>query len=290
MKRPKDPQQLFVYFVHAREEARLNKELGFWPHSEDPILQEFKFCNINREHDRVTRWVDEHIRQRDCSHIEMIQNLAVARVFNEPHILEHIIPLRGIDRLHFRILKLQDEKVVRKVFRGAYMMPVHGANGKGKSAVEYWCNNISKLKKCEEQQSLTAVARLIKTMPAFGAFLTNQICADLRYTRFYPKDTTPDWETYAEAGPGTTRGVQRFFQMCEYGDGSQKARKITNLTMQKIRALLESDLEPEINEYFRDLNNLCNSFCEFDKFCRALESSPDDFKHRVALRRYAPTT
>lgn len=290
MKRPKDVQRLFVYFVHAREEARLNKELGFWPHSEDPILQEFKFCNINREHDRVTRWIDENIRQVDCSHIQMVQSLAVARVFNEPHILEHIIPLRGIERLHFRVLKLQEEKVVRKVFRGAYMMPVHGAAGKGKSAIEYWCNNIAKLKKCEQQSTLHDVARLIKTMPAFGAFLTNQVVADLRYTRFYPKDTTTDWETYAEAGPGTTRGVRRFFQLEPFGDTPSKALKVTNLTMQKIRALLEPDCDPEINEYFLDLNNLCNAFCEFDKFCRATEISPDDFKHRVALRRYTPTT
>ena len=170
------------------------------------------------------------------------------------------------------------------------MMPVHGASGKGKSAVEYWCNNIMKLKKCNVQSSLSDAAKMIKTMPSFGSFLTNQICADLRYTQFYPRDTTPDWETYAEAGPGTTRGVQRFFQMGDYGDGLTKARRVTNLTMQKIRALLEPDLEPEITEYFKDLNNLCNAFCEFDKFCRALEIPVDDFKHRVALRRYTPTT
>ena len=51
----------FYEFMKARENIRLVKEAGApWPWTGDPILQEYKFTNVKREHDRTTKWMREN--------------------------------------------------------------------------------------------------------------------------------------------------------------------------------------------------------------------------------------
>ena len=60
------PEELdrYFYWLHERETIRIRKEERGDPPpwTDDPILQEFKFCQVFREHDRTTRWFRTHIR------------------------------------------------------------------------------------------------------------------------------------------------------------------------------------------------------------------------------------
>lgn len=50
-------------WIRAREAIRLKKEAGAPPPwIEDPILATYRFCNVRREDDLVTRWVRSHVR------------------------------------------------------------------------------------------------------------------------------------------------------------------------------------------------------------------------------------
>jgi hypothetical protein len=55
----------FCYWQEEREIIRLQKEESNLPPpwTDDPILQEFKFCQVFREDDRTTRWFRTHIRE-----------------------------------------------------------------------------------------------------------------------------------------------------------------------------------------------------------------------------------
>ena len=51
-------QETFVYFIHERESIRLRKESGLHqPWTVDPILNDYYFCNINREDDKTTKYI-----------------------------------------------------------------------------------------------------------------------------------------------------------------------------------------------------------------------------------------
>ena len=288
---PDDVRELFLYFIHERENVRLNKEhIGIEPFSDDKIFQIYSFCNVNREHDRVTTWIRENVRSVPMDHRTMVLNLAVARIFNEPKTLKHLLPFEKPDGLMMRISRFRKSFPEEKLFRGAYMMPSHGEGGRGLTASEYWCSNIVKLKevglpKCN---TLRGLADLIIEANGFGNFLANQICTDMRYTEFYKKAETEDWTTFVLAGPGTQRGMARYFGVVPYG-GAQPMRQTKDchqIRLLTIRDDIRDFCSDEINEHFQDINNLSNCFCEFDKFCRAREIPEDDNRHRIGLRKY----
>ena len=58
----------YCYWQTERESIRIKKESAVLspPWTDDPILQEFKFCQVFREDDRTTRWFRTHIRENLC--------------------------------------------------------------------------------------------------------------------------------------------------------------------------------------------------------------------------------
>ena len=63
--------QLRQYFRTARERyniylSRVANDPPPW--TEDPIFQKYKFCNVFREHDRVTIWLRENWREPYADH------------------------------------------------------------------------------------------------------------------------------------------------------------------------------------------------------------------------------
>jgi hypothetical protein len=52
----KERVESFFAFMVKRERLRLQKNLGLpFPWTDDPILRDFKFTNVKREHDRTTQ-------------------------------------------------------------------------------------------------------------------------------------------------------------------------------------------------------------------------------------------
>jgi hypothetical protein len=291
MKRPSDIRDLFVYFVEERERIRVMRDcLGdLPPYTEDPTLQKYSFCNVNREHDRVTRWVADNVRNLEITHEQMVLNIAVARIFNEPRTLKHLLPFSKPKSLVMKVARLKRDNPDVSLFRGAYMMPSHGTSGKGVCSFEYWCNNVVSLEQLSLQEcdSLRSLSDVIRQAKGFGDFLANQICTDMRYTRFYPTSRTPDWTTFVLAGPGTQRGMARYYKTKPFGPNVfRQSRGCNQERLVALREELSSVVSPNILSHFQDINNLSNCFCEFDKFCRAIDIAPSDTRHRVGLREF----
>lgn len=264
-------------FIQARETARHCRDLDM-PFTEDEIIRDYRFCNIDREHDRVTIAVDKLVRQRRplLSKSDMVMNLAVARIFNEPRTLEAVLLYRSSAQLRASLVELKKQDPEKSPFRGAYFtFPVGSAN-KGVSSIEYFIDRFAALAEIKVEfnscDSLQDVANVMEQVAGFGPFYRNQICTDLRYTEHF-KDAD-DWETYLECGPGTIRGIRRYHEAHPYGPRRLPMGKI-------IQALFEvrEDLVTEF-DCFRDPNNVANLFCEFDKYLRVASGQ------QVALRKY----
>ena len=74
----------YVYWIEERERIRRVKEEDKQepPWTRDPILQEFKFCQVYREDDRTTRWFREHIREPLRNKPEVLMATVIFRFFN----------------------------------------------------------------------------------------------------------------------------------------------------------------------------------------------------------------
>lgn len=257
----------YVDFLQAREQAREAKEFGIYPHTEDPILAKYSFCNINREHDRVTQWVKATVRDnpRIQNATAMVVRIAIARIFNDPATFEGMVEPIGIDNTLAHVLERQ--KQGKRIFRGAYMMPSHGSSTQLKMppAIYY-------LEACRRLlgapwgsiKTLEGACAQILGVHGFGPFLANQIVTDLRYTKWWRH--ADDWGTFVLGGPGTSRGLCRMFGEPLRIDKNQ------NWIHERLMIIRQMTLdtlgESPINTYFLDPNNVSNSFCEFDKYER----------------------
>jgi len=270
---PDSVQRRFIYFIEERENVRvLRHEMGeSAPFTQDKILQEFRFCNINREHDAVTLWIADHVRNNVefDSPLHLICAMMACRIFNKPETLKMMDFSRFDIPSWFReAYQLQEEG--HKILRGAYMMPAHGKNAKGLGVVDYYQRitmELSTYPELQEASTLAEVAECMTNVRGLGLFLANQVITDLRYTPQF-KDAS-DWSTFILCGPGTRRGINRYD-----GFDKDKPRKPEQFSQRllEIRASITEDISLVLEEYFMDPNNVSNSFCEFDKYERALEA------------------
>lgn len=286
-------QNRFITFVRERETARVSRTLGQnRPWCSDPIINEFKFCNVNREHDRVTRWIAKHVRPHlRKTHISTaVAQLYICRIFNEPATIEKIFPVNP-DKALKTLQAMRNSG--QKVLRGAYLCVPHGTSNAGRSTEEYFLDNMKKLlthsRDLDRCFTLEQVAEVMRQVDGIGDFITNQVITDLRYTPgAYKWDCRdwPDWETFVLAGPGTRRGLNRY--LGAGGVGTRRFPKIAGdcqPLLLKIRDNLRLVLPDDIAEHFRDPNNLSNCFCEFDKYERVRQQLAEG--SRITVHRYA---
>ena len=274
-------QQRFINWILEREKAREAKILGE-PYTGDPIIEKFRFCNVNREHDNVTEWIAQNVRPALAKKplAEVIYQLYICRVFNEPECLEDIVPLvthkTALNRLQHR------RKAGLKLLRGAYLVVPHGQSV---DVEVYYMNLAAKVRKLEygKPTTLKEVADVMLKLDGLGEFMVNQVCTDLRYQPGH--DTWADWKTFVLAGPGTRRGLARYLTppgattpRNPKGRISQRKGPCESVLIE-IRADLVGRLPDRIAHHLQDINNLSNCFCEFDKYERARDGE-------ASLRRY----
>jgi hypothetical protein len=77
----------------------------------DPILQQFRFCNVYRDLDAVTVWIREYIREPFADHPHLWFMLAVARQINWPDTLAEL--QRGVQPL-YQINPMKQNAVVTR--------------------------------------------------------------------------------------------------------------------------------------------------------------------------------
>lgn len=277
-----NPKHRFVAFVIERERIRKRREVGVardkW--TTDAVLRTHSFCNVNREHDRVTRWVRENVK--DFKNLgDAVLQFYVARIFNEPPVLALLMPFTTTKKLLATCHMLRSED--KKLLRGAYMVAPHGRGTQGVLIEEHYSKAFEAIraKQWDLCESFAEVAELLLSVHDVGPFMANQVIADLRYSGLC--DSFADWETFILAGPGTQRGLNRYFVLPVKANRPQKNAAKALLD---IRENVSPLVGVEIADHFRDINNLSNCFCEFDKYERARDQ--ETVGSRISLRKFNP--
>jgi hypothetical protein len=248
----------------------LKKDLGLpKPWSNDEVFQRTYFCNVRREHDRVTRF----IRERYSPEVQdpwFLYNIILSRFINWPDSLSRIGYLRSHDpdALEGKLEKLSQ---AGKVWGGAYVITTHGIP-MGKAA--YLAHNVlGGAHKAMERlhgptgyqgtPRLATAHKALQSLEGLGSFLAAQVVADLKNTPGHPLQGAIDWWTFVAPGPGSIRGLQWFWE---------NQAKVTASNFLNMFVEMEYYVKDNWNQTLMGqkicAQDLQNCLCEFDKYMR----------------------
>lgn len=178
------------------------------PWTKDPILQQYRFCNVYRELDTVTVWIRENWREPNAADPNLWFAMTVARMFNLPTTLAAIgypVPFKG-ERVRKIVRDIQAEG--RNAFSAAYMIRCD-CQQPGKTKVDYLVDKVfTPMWKARKTITLTTLENLQCSLVPFygmGSFMAGQVVADTKFSKALKN--APDWWTFAAPGPGSLRGL-----------------------------------------------------------------------------------
>lgn len=279
--------KVFLNWVEERQRVHLRRESGEPPPwTNNPILRKYRFCSTYREDDRVTKWIREHWREPYAQHPNLWFAMCIARQINWPDSLEAIgFPETWEPRKVLKILN-QRMKDRKKTFTSAYLLG--GGNNTGLSKVEYIINHVlnpvyrkfSVGTVLHANATLQAVWETLIQFHGWGKFLAYETVTDLRHTRYLCN--APDINTWANAGPGAQRGLNRLYRR-ELNQSHPQTQLLEELLLLNTWVTENRDVKLLPTWEARDTEH-CS--CEFDKMLRAVERERDG--KTVGLERFKP--
>jgi hypothetical protein len=259
------------HWIREREAVRQRKEGGALPNppwTDDPIIAAYRFCNVRREDDRGTIWIRKNIRERFAGHPLLWLMLCIARQINWPDSLDDLINACAwpsepdFDPREITTILNSRKRLGEKVYTGAYMISAPATKGADKQA--YIAETvIGALWRRREHFptwniSLRKVHEWITASNGWGAFMAYQAVVDMRFTPIL--SSAPDVDSWAAAGPGTLRGLNRLHGRAVDQSLSQ-AQALTE--MRAIYRVVEAETGVAM-----DFSDVPNILCETDKYLR----------------------
>lgn len=259
----------FFQFICERYRILQRRKQGLPPPwTEDEILQKYRFTNVHREEDTVTKWISDNWRTPNAKDPLLPFAMCVARIFNLPETLELIgypVPWRGA-RLEKLLIKHRDAGC--KLFGHAYLLTTSGERVK---KVEYTFNRIlNPLWKKKGKLVFRKGDRLedlfnrLTTCAGFATFKAAQVIADVKFCK--PWNDCDDFWTFAAPGPGSRRGLNRII-------GNDYKAHWVDEDWKKELACLQWQIDPLIRKAGiprLSASDLQNCLCEWDKYQRSL--------------------
>jgi len=273
------------YWVSEREEIRRRKLRGMTRLTRDPILQTYRFCNVRREDDRVTQWIEENVRKpfAECDHLWLM--LAICRQINWPDTLGYCIhqgawPTTAKFHPSYLAECLSERKAAGlKVYTGAYMIAAPPSGDKQTYIAEvvigglwqrrgefedyFFRRPIREARRTLEgglgqPQLMSEVHGMLMKTNGWGKFMAYQAVVDMRFTHLL--NQASDRYSWAAAGPGTLRGLNRLF-------GRDKAARLSQeqalVELRQVHRRVTTSTGIDL-----DFSDTPNIMCEYDKYLR----------------------
>jgi hypothetical protein len=269
-----------LYFVWEREAIRLARENGHAaPWTKDPVLARYKFTNIRRRDDRVSRWVIEHIiKPREHSpHLWFM--LLIARLINWPPTLQHLIDDGILFRTAGDFEPVEFSRSIEnfnaqgnKAYTGAYMVYPTKMDPGGVKSLAIARHIIAPARELGEtvqgiisgdRPSIADVVSVLSSGFGISTFIAGQVAADLTYCA--QLDDAVDLYSYAPIGPGSQRGLNYLLGRKPFATWQQDA-----INGWLIR--INDDIKKELQIEDLTLHDVQNVMCEYSKYCRVVLS------------------
>ena len=261
------------------------------PWTNDPILQEYKFCNSYRVNDRVSQYLLKNViyNSKKYSDEDMLFRIVLFKLFNKESTWELL--LNSFNDITLKTFNVKEySKVLEKsisngikIYNDAYISCANKVFGYDRKHD----NHLALLKKMfiEDRiqdkivncKTMEEAFNIIKSHPLIGNFMAYQLVTDINYSEVV------NWkeDEFTVAGPGSLRGIKK----CFIDKGNMNDEDI-------IRYMYEHQDEEfkRLNLKFKRIGNRplqlidCqNIFCELDKYCR--QALPDLKSNRTKIKK-----
>lgn len=264
---------IFTNYINERESVRLLKESGQpAPWTDDPILRDYRFTNVRRTDDRISKYgIEMFAENPSLSLYDKIMNMILFRAFNKPEtsaIFQQPIQdwsdenLNSIDQHAAKLLDNLGDKY--KQYGSAYFQSgLKGAWGVRSNihSAQRMMDMMAHIRENAIVESIIAnptplgVLETIKSVKGIGGdFLSYQIWVDLTYIPELPLNE----DHMTVAGPGCALGIS---MLVEDMDGMTPEELIFHIRDNQ-HAL---DLDIGFCLTVMDIENI---FCEFSKYMK----------------------
>ena len=261
--------ELFTNYINEREKIRKAKESGQpFPWTDDPILRDYRFTNVRRTDDTVSKWYIKNIAQNPKLTIEdKILNAILFRAWNKPE-TSLIFQQPITDFSDFSLFRINrdagrqlDNMPDYKQYGSAYFQSGLKGAWKGQHhSAQRMMDMISHVVESGIVASILSnpkavpTLELIRSIKGIGSFLAYQIWVDLTYIPEFPLSE----DCMTVAGPGCRLGIDMLF---EDKDGMTHEECIFHLRDNQ-HAL---DLDIDFTLTVMDIENV---MCEMSKYLK----------------------
>jgi hypothetical protein len=293
----------FFSFARARHAIHLLRVSGApEPWTDDPILAMYRFTNVFRELDRTTVWFRTHVREKlaDMTPEQQVLGTILFRTLNriqsgEVLFCQGVLPIDGYnDPIGWAYVQGNaTDRDVEGVLRnaipsgpwvtGAYIVKTPDGMDKLRGAL--WIVEEARKRLPATVAALGAVPSLqglhtaLQAYPFIGGFTGYEIVSDLRWLPIMGAQPygPPDVMTWAHAGPGAVRGLNRIHGR-DLGASMRQAD-----ALREMRELLDHAKnkhgEPHFGGHWPlgnaeggwpnlEMREIEHTLCEFDKYER----------------------
>jgi hypothetical protein len=258
----KDSMKDFFKFISERHQIYLNRQAGMpFPWTEDEILQTYSFCNVFRELDTVTIWIRENWREPYADHPNLPFAMAMARQINWTDTLAEIGFPEEWNPEHAKNVMRARQLKKEKVYTGAYMLTGTLGGPKIDQTIDKILTPLYEDQPLIDNNSLENTWREYLRYKGFAKFISYEVVTDLRHTKHL--NQAKDIMTWANAGPGAKRGLNRIF---ERDIKTPLKNEQSNHEMMDLLDYSVEMLEPHVPAL--EMRDIEHSLCEFDKYER----------------------
>lgn len=268
--------EAYLYFVWEREAIRMARENGFnQPWTIDPIMQKYRFCNIRRRDDRLTKWLIDKVYSSRKNNQDLWFIAAICRLINWPPTILMLdmwmaLPGSAEEFNTYKFISVVEDIVEagHKAYGAAYMTYPGRETGSTKS--EFFATKIlepliaiaPKVREAVSSKSVENVVDILSSSFGLSTFLAGQIAADLTYFD-EQLGNAEDLYEFAPVGPGSQAGLNYLM-----------SNKVTDTWKQGEfnRTLIRMNhrIKDELGIMDLTLHDVQNTACEFSKYTKAL--------------------
>jgi hypothetical protein len=298
VKRPPVPRpriyDLYWYFASERQQMFTRRVEGEpRPWAEDPILREFKFCNVYRAAGRVSQYMIRDVCYHDepCTPQDRLFQIVAFRTFSKTATWRTVRDVLGRhpvldDLADGSFTSALDQARLRNggLYTGAFILSAtdaYGQSAKHRNHVELFRHMFLHDQlgtKLLEATSLREVYELLHGYPLMGDFMSYQTAIDLNYSALIGFSENE----FTQAGPGALRGIRKCFD--NLGD-YMPAEIVLWMTERQEAEFARLGL-PFTGLWGRPLHAIdCQGlFCETDKYCRQAAPGLASARKRIKAR------
>lgn len=286
----------YWYFAAERQSIFFKKLHGnAWPFTNDPILRQYKFCNVYRAQDRVSQFlIGEVIYSQERSSADTLFRIFLFRLLNKTESwvqLERELGDISLEDFDFETYAQVIDKLKAKgqvIYGNAFILcanKVYGYSDKHRNhlkLLETVFNDPRKFESILQAKSMSELFTKLRELPLIGDFMAYQLVTDFNYSTVFNFDEND----FTVVGPGSKRGIEKCFE----STGGMSYEEV-------IMWMVEHQDEEfaRLNLSFKRLGDRplkaidCQGiFCETDKYCRV--KFPELVSNRKRIKaEYRPT-